>query len=214
MRLYALLAIPLLAACAGGVPDQARIVVAGDSVMAWNRIGGGSVADVLEARLGVAVGDVSLPFAQIAGGRGSLNIPTQLDGVQADWIVLNGGANDLSGGCRNSDCRPVLDRLISEDGQRGAIPELVADLRRRGARVIWADYYTSPRYAGTASEAPYRILEARLARMAASDPGVWLVDMDDVFSPEDASLFAIDRIHPSAKGSARIAGVIAPVIGR
>lgn len=208
------LSLTLLAACGRGVPDQARVVVAGDSIMAWNRVEGASVADRLEARLGQPVGDVSLSFARVAGSSGPLNIPTQLNGVRADWIVLNGGANDLSAGCDCSACGPVLNRLISDDGQRGAIPALVRDLRGRGARVVWADYYTAPRYAGTGCEAPYEVLEARLSRMAAADPGVTLVDMDDAFTPTDLSLFAGDRTHPSAKGSALIADQILPVLQR
>ena len=208
------LAFLFLAACGRDAAEDARIVVAGDSVMAWNSMTGGSVADVLQDRLGEPVGDVSLSFAQVAGGFGALNIPTQLDGVQAEWVVLNGGANDLSRNCDCSDCGPVLDRLISDDGAQGAIPALVADLRGRGARVVWADYYTSPRYAGTSCEAPYQALEVRLSRMAGADAGVTLVDMDDVFSPDDLSLFAADRIHPSQKGSARIARLVAPVLER
>ena len=180
--------------------------------MAWNRGAGGSVADVLQALLKEPVGDVSLSLAQIAGGIGPLNIPAQLDGVTAEWVVVNGGANDLSINCDCSDCGAVLDRLISEDGRQGAIPSLVADLRRKGSRVIWADYYTSPRYAGTTCEAPYRVLEDRLGRMADADAGVALIDMDDVFSPDDLSLFASDKTHPSKKGSARIAKLIASAL--
>ncbi|MBY6152336.1 SGNH/GDSL hydrolase family protein [Vannielia litorea] len=214
MTRWLLLPLLLLAACAPGVPDNARIVVAGDSVMAWNRGSGASVARALQARLGEPVGDVSLPLARVAGGSGSLNIPTQLSGVSAPWVVLNGGANDISASCNCTRCSPVLDRLISDDGRRGAIPALVASLRQRGSRVIWADYYTSPRFAGTACVAPYRELESRLGRMAARDAGVSLVDMDDVFSPADLSLFAADRTHPSPKGSARIAALVAPLLRR
>ena len=211
---WTVLALCLLAACGRTASQDARVVVAGDSVMAWNSMTGGSVADVLQERLGEPVGGVSLSFAQVAGGVGGLNIPTQLDGVQAEWVVLNGGANDLSRNCDCSDCGPVLDRLISDDGTQGAIPALVADLRGRGAQVVWADYYTSPRYAGTACEAPYQALEERLSRMAGADDGVTLVDMDDVFSPDDLSLFAFDRTHPSQKGSARIASLVASVLER
>lgn len=214
MRRWILLTLALLAACGRGVPDDARVVVAGDSVMAWNRGAGGSVADGLRARLGEPVGDVSLPLAQVAGGRGPLNIPAQLSGVQTEWVVLNGGANDLGRGCKCSDCGGVLDRLISEDGAHGAIPALVADLRGRGSRVIWADYYTAPRYAGTTCEAPYRVLETRLRRMAAADWGVTLVDMDDVFRPDDPTLFDPDRTHPSVRGSQRIAALVAPLLAR
>lgn len=214
MKRWIILSLTLLAACGRGVPEGARVVVAGDSVMAWNRTDGASVADGLQARLREPVGDVSLSLARVAGGQGALNIASQLDGVTAPWVVLNGGANDLSGNCDCSDCGPVLDRLISDDGTRGAIPALVADLRGRGSRVIWADYYTSPRYAGTTCEAPYQVLEDRLGRMARADAGVTLVDMDDVFRPDDPSLFASDRTHPSVKGSARIAALIAPVLGQ
>ena len=213
-RVLLILTFALLAACGRGVPDDARIVVAGDSVMAWNRGAGASVADGLRARLEEPVGDVSLPLAQVTGGRGPLNIPAQLSGVRAPWVVLNGGANDLSRNCTCSDCGAVLDRLISEDGARGTIPSLVADLRGRGSRVIWADYYTSPRYAGTTCEAPYQVLETRLRRMAAADEGVTLVDMDEVFRPDDPTLFDADRTHPSVKGSQRIAAQVAPLLAR
>ncbi len=214
LRIILSLSLALLAACGRGVPEEARIVVAGDSVMAWNRSAGASVADQLQARLGEPVGDVSLPLARVMGGAGPLNIPTQLKGLRIESVVLNGGANDLSAQCDCANCGPVLNRLISEDGRRGAIPALVADLRRRGSRVIWADYYTSPRYARTPCAAPYRALEKRLGRMAAADAGVTLVDMDDVFDPDDPSLFATDDTHPSKKGSARIAALIAPVLRR
>ncbi|OWU84177.1 GDSL family lipase [Oceanicola sp. 22II-s10i] len=212
MRYIVLLVFGLLAACSTGVPDGARVVVAGDSVMAWNRVAGGSVADRLQSRLGEPVGDVSIPLAQVTGGVGSLNIPAQLQGLRVPVVVVNGGANDLGVGCSCPDCGAVLDRLISEDGRSGAIPALVADLRGRGSRVIWADYYTSPRYAGTTCEQTYRVLERRLGRMADADPGVTLADMDDVFSPDDPTLFAADRTHPSELGSDRIAGLIAPLL--
>ena len=207
------LTVALAAACGRSVPDDARIVVAGDSVMAWNRSTGASVADGLAAQLGEPVGDVSFALAQVGGGRGPLNIPTQLAGLTPEWVVLNGGANDLSSNCDCSDCGAVLDLMISTDGTKGTIPALVADLRGRGSRVIWADYYTTPRHAGTSCEAPYQVLEDRLGRMAQADAGVTLVNMDDVFRPDDPSLFASDRIHPSEKGSARIAALVAPRLG-
>lgn len=210
MDRWIILTITLLAACARGVPEEARIVVAGDSVMAWNRIQSVSVADRLQESLGEKVGDVSTPGAQITGRGGAFNIPAQLEGLSVEWVVLNGGANDLRSNCDCSDCGPVVEGLISDDGTQGAIPELVADLRRRGSQVIWADYYTSPRFAGTVCEAPYQELEARLRRMAAAKDGVMFVDMDEVFSPDDLSLFASDRTHPSEKGSARIAELVLP----
>ncbi|MHA7877017.1 SGNH/GDSL hydrolase family protein [Roseivivax sp.] len=199
----------LASACGRGVPPGAEIVVAGDSIMAWNRIEGASVADGLEARLGQPVGDVSLPLARVTRARGALSIPNQLTGVSPTWVVLDGGGNDLRGDCGCNDCGAVLDRLLSPDGRSGAIAELVAAQRAKGARVLWADYYTSPIYAGTICRRPYDVLAERLTAMAEADPGVVLADMGAVMPPERAELFAPDRLHPSPQGSARIAAHLA-----
>lgn len=211
MRILILPLILLLAACTAEVPRNARIIVAGDSVMAWNG-SDQNVAAQLQRILDEAVGDVSLSLAQVDGGIGPLNIPEQIDGYAPEWVVLNGGANDLSRNCGCSDCASVLDRLVSPDGTSGAIPDLVAGLRAKGSKVAWVDYYTAPRYAGTTCEAPYDMLETRLLRMAARDTGVTLVDLDRTFRSDDLSLFASDRMHPSAKGSALIAQTVAPVL--
>jgi acyl-CoA thioesterase-1 len=205
----------LLSACGRGIPNDARIVVAGDSVMAWNRVEGASVAHVLRRELEVPVGDVSMPFARIVDGRAAagLDITAQVRGVEGvDWVLLNGGANDLYSDCGCSGCGPVLDRLIGSDGTGGAIPEMVGGLRASGARVVWAAYYTSPRYAGTACVAPFDELKARLGRMAAADDGVILADMGRVLPSNDLALFARDRVHPSEQGSDRMGRLLADVL--
>jgi len=217
MRLFtAFFLVLLTAACGRGVPDGARIVVAGDSVMAWNRGQDAGVADRLAQQLSQPVGDVSLPYASVTGstGSGPLDISRQVRSLSARWVVMNGGANDLGIGCSGTETGAILNRLISADGQSGAIPEVVAGLRARGVRVLWADYYTSPRYAGTPCGRVYDQMAGRTARMAAADAGVVYVDMGDVVSPTDLSLFARDRIHPSPAGSARIATLIEEALRR
>lgn len=211
MKLWFVLFL-LVAACGRAVPDNARIVIAGDSIMAWNRSQGGAVAQQLEPRLGEQVGDVSLAFARVSGGQGPLNIANQLANVRADWIVLNGGANDLGRACGCSGCLPALRRLVSEDGTRGDIPELVTQLRSRGAKVLWVDYYTAPRFAGTRCDTLYQTFQNRLQRMALADAGVVMLDLDTVFDPDDLRLFDRDRVHPSLAGSRKIAQEIARVI--
>ena len=211
MRKLFLPLLLLLAACVAEVPRNARIIVAGDSVMAWNGASR-NVAAQLQRILGEPVGDVSLSLARVDGGIGPLNIPQQINAHAPEWVVLNGGANDLSQNCGCSDCAPVLDQLVSTDGRSGAIPDLVASLRAKGSKVVWVDYYTAPRYAGTTCEAPYQALEMRLSRMAARDAGVTLVDLDQSFRHDDLLLFANDRIHPSTKGSALIAHSIAQIL--
>ncbi|MFZ5963388.1 SGNH/GDSL hydrolase family protein [Thalassococcus sp. BH17M4-6] len=215
MRRIAVAVLLLLtAACGRGVPDDAQIVVAGDSVMAWNRVQGAGVADQLSERLAQPVGDVSLPYASVTGstGSGPLDISRQVSGLSARWVVMNGGANDLGVGCSGAGTGAILNRLISADGRTGAIPDMVAKLRARNVRVLWADYYTSPRFVGTPCGRVYDQMAGRTARMAAADPGVFYVDMGDVVQPADASVFARDRIHPSHEGSARIAALIADAL--
>lgn len=198
-----------LGACGRGVPEDARIVVAGDSVMAWNRLEGGSVADHLSAALAEPVGDLSLPYARVTAGRGALNIATQVRGLNAPWVVLNGGANDLGVNCARGG---ALESLVSADGQSGAIPEMLRGLTARGSRVIWADYYTSPQFAGTPCAALYQTMQARLSRMATALPGVTLVDMGRVLPASERALFAGDGIHPAPEGSRRIAALVAEAL--
>lgn len=202
-----------LGACGRGVPDDARVVVAGDSVMAWNRVEGASVADGLSRALDVPVGDVSLPYASVSGvtGAGPLNIARQVGGLDAPWVVVNGGANDLGIGCGRAN-QGMLEALITPDGSKGAIPNLVRGLTARGSRVVWADYYTSPKFAGTACARLYADMEQRLGRMAAIMPAVLMVDMGDVIATSDPAMFDSDRIHPSPEGSRRIAALVAEAI--
>jgi len=212
MRLVGLLICLALAACGRSVPPGARIVVAGDSVMAWNRNSGGSVADNMSALLREPVGDVATSLARVTEGVGPLSIPSQVARLSAEWVILDGGANDLREECGCTRCDTVLDELVSEDGRSGAVPRLVDGLRGRGSKVIWADYYTAPRYAGTICVGPYLEYEARLMRMAARDEGVVLVDLAAVMPSADLSLFAWDKIHPSPTGSARIARLLADTL--
>ncbi|MHA6325022.1 SGNH/GDSL hydrolase family protein [Roseivivax sp. CAU 1753] len=215
MRLrLAFLLISLTAACGRGVPEGAQIVVAGDSVMAWNRVQGASVADGVSQRLGQTVGDVSLPGASVTGSSGvaALNISRQVADLSPRWVVMNGGANDLGVGCSGSETGAILDRLVSADGTSGAIPRMVSGLRARGVLVLWADYYTSPKYAGTLCGQIYDQMGARTSRMAARDSGIVFVDMGAVVPASNLGLFAGDRVHPSAQGSDRIAGLVADAL--
>jgi hypothetical protein len=79
----------------------------------------------------------------ISGALG-LNITKQFRQGDWDWAVLNGGGNDLWLGCGCMRCAGKLDRLISRDGRRGAIPGFVSRLRQSGAQVIYVGYLRTP----------------------------------------------------------------------
>ena len=193
-----------------------RILVIGDSVAAWN---GHGVADAIEDALGVDVrsnarSGANMSTSGLAGRLIGGEIPPQLKGGPWDWVVMIGGANDLIGECRCGACGRVLSSLVSEDGARGEVPALVSQARAAGARVVWADYYLSNRGLDgpQACIRDYEMFEDRTRRMAASDPGILWVDMEDVIDPRDRDDFAFDRVHPSAIGSAKIGALIAQAI--
>lgn len=217
----ALLALALLFGCGEPVSQGtgARILVVGDSMFATNRANNAAVADVLEAELGTEVLDRSVFAARyfhplpISGAAG-LRLTTQYREGDWDWVVMNGGGNDLLLGCGCSLCQGVLDRLVSKDGRSGAIPAYVARIRESGARVIYAGYLRNPgmatpiKHCGPAGNE----LDRRLTLMAGFDAGVTFVPMADLVPYRDGSYHGLDRIHPSFKGSRGIGQRIAAVI--
>lgn len=210
------LLIGATAACTPLSQPDARIVVAGDSVLAWNRTKNASVAQHLRRTLNVGVSDQSVAGARFthpntARAAIGFDITRQLRGVRASWVVLDGGANEFGSECRCGACDGVVDTLISADGTRGEIPDTVADLRASGARVLWATYYTAPREGGPfAGCTPhFEELERRIKTMAAGRPGVFTFDMSTAMPTDRVDLFDVDQVHPNPDGSARIADGIA-----
>ncbi|MBE0454301.1 MAG: SGNH/GDSL hydrolase family protein [Roseovarius sp.] len=197
----------------------------GDSLFAMHKLAGQSVGATLRSTLAEPVVDNSIAGARffyklpISGAIG-LSIPKQHRGGSWDWVVLNGGGNDLWLGCGCSRCERRMDRLISENGRRGAIPGLVSRLRQSGAQVIYVGYLRTP---GVNSPIEHCVdegdeMDARMARLAALDQGVHFVPLADMVPHGDLSYHAMDRIHPSMKASRaiglRIARLIAETEGR
>ena len=212
----------LLASCTDITPrGGGDILVLGDSVMAWNGTKNASIGDELGRILNRDVTSKAVPGAQfnnasgVAGAVG-FDIQRQYQKGRWKWVVVNGGANDLSADCGCGACAPFVEALIGADATSGAMPDFMRKLRAEtGAQVIWMGYYAG---SGSSSFAGCRDdlveIESRIARFAATQSGVHFVDAEDVIDRGDATLFAPDDIHPSAKGSARIADQLAQVIRR
>ncbi|MFW8595792.1 SGNH/GDSL hydrolase family protein [Cribrihabitans neustonicus] len=213
--------ILLLTSCAAPVPPggKAHILVMGDSLLAWNRLSGNSIADAVEDALGRPVADRSVSGARhiyrlpLTGAAG-LNIARQYRPGPWKWIIVNGGGNDLWLGCGCVACKGKLDRLISEDGESGAIPDLLTQLRSTGARVIYVGYLRSPGRGSLIEHCRDEgdTLERRFARHAESDPGVFFVSLKDMVPQGDRSYHAPDMIHPSVKASREIGSRLAAII--
>jgi lysophospholipase L1-like esterase len=199
-------------------PD-ARILVMGDSMLAWNGGTGQAVSDAMESALKEPVVNRSVIAARMIyplplTGAAGLNIPKQFRPGDWDWIVVNGGGNDLWLGCGCIACTRKLDRLAAKDASDGAIPDLIAQLRATGARVIYTGYLRSP---GRGSPIDHckkdgQELDRRVALLAEENEGVFFLSLDGLVPHGDLSFHAIDRIHPSIKGSAAIGARIATLI--
>lgn len=216
-----LLACVALFGCTEPVPSSgvARIIATGDSMLAWNAASNRSVVAELEKRLGMQVVDRSVVGARyhyvlpVSGSLG-VRIGAQYVSGPWNWVVMNGGGNDLWLGCGCRKCEAQLDRLISADGSSGTVVASVNRARADGARVAFVGYLRTPGQASVIDHCRTwgDKYEARLARMAARDDGITFVSVADLVPNGDLSFHDVDRIHPSPKGSAAIANRIASVL--
>lgn len=195
------------------------VLVIGDSLLAWNGGSKRAVSDVMEQQLDVPVVDRSVSAARMLynlpiSGAAGLSIPKQVIKGDWDWVVVNGGGNDLWLGCGCVLCSRKMNRLVSPDGSSGAIPDLVAKLRASGSKVIYTGYLRSP---GMGSPIEHckddgEELDQRVIQMAAQDEGVFFLSLADLVPQGDRSYHAVDRVHPSVKGSAAIGDRISQLI--
>lgn len=219
LQLSALLFI--LAGCGETIPkgETPRILAMGDSMMAWNAGDDQGIADGVEQMLREPVIDRSVAGARvlyhlpITGAMG-MNISKQYVPGKWDWVIINGGGNDLWLGCGCRRCDNKMNRMITADGQQGEIAKMVRRIRAAGAQVIYVGYLRSP---GVNSIIEHcrnegNELERRLGQMAKADRGVHFVSLQDLVPHGDRSYHGLDRIHPSKKASAAIARRIVTVI--
>ena len=199
--------------------ETARIMAMGDSFFAFYRTSQQSIPDVVASSLKKPVINRAVSGARIIyrlpiSGSMGFSIGKQYRPGQWDWVLMNGGGNDLWLGCGCGECDTKMDKLISKDGSRGEIPKLVAKVRRGKSRVIYVGYLRSPGFGspieGCRDEGDE--LERRLAAMAKQDRGVWFLPVKDLVKPGDKSYHAADRIHPSLKASREIGKRIARLI--
>ncbi|MEL6377537.1 MAG: SGNH/GDSL hydrolase family protein [Pseudomonadota bacterium] len=191
----------------------------GDSLLAVHGNTGNGVADAMERHLGEPVIDRSVIGARFIyplpiSGAAGMSIPKQYREGNWDWIVVNGGGNDILFGCGCGPCKRRIDRLISEDGRKGVIPGFIGRMRSTGAKVIYVGYLRTP---GTTSLIEFcvdegRKMDERAAKLAELDGGVYFVELSDLVPYGDFSFHALDTIHPSIKGSNAIAERLAGLI--
>lgn len=198
-----------------------NVLVLGDSILAWHRAAGQSVADQLAAAASLKVKNKSVPGARfshsgVLAAATGFDIRRQMRRGKWDVIVLDGGGNDLMGECGCRACDAVLDQLISDDGRRGEIPSFVGRLAQSGARIYWLDYYDVPTVGGPFAPCAdeLAILSQRLQRLAPRLKAMTYLSGKAVIDPDDLSHYDRDRLHPSRKGAALLGRYLAREITR
>lgn len=214
-RWLVLLALPLIVANCSFVPPSADgdadIIVVGDSILAWHRGSGRSIPDVVEQASGLSVSNVAVNGARFLGAG---NIPSQFVAGSWDWVIIDGGGNDLLPSCATPNANAILNALISQDGRNGAIPNFVNSVATGGTRVIVLGYYPVSARGGQFQPciSVLNELAARQARMAATNPAVLFVDSGQVISANDSASYAPDLVHPSPRGAALIGQLLSSTI--
>ncbi len=199
--------------------DGPRILAMGDSLMAWHTTSGRSIAHALAEELGEPVTNRAISGARVVyklplTGAMGMKIANQYQPGEWDWVVVNGGGNDLWLGCGCIRCDGKLNKLISPDGRRGEIPRLVSDLRDTGAQVIYVGYLRSPGVGSLIEHCRDEgdELETRVAKLAELLDGVHFLSLADMVPNGDRSYHAADMIHPSIKASREIGQSVAAII--
>jgi lysophospholipase L1-like esterase len=211
----------LFSAC--GSDDDAEILVIGDSILAWNAEEQASIGDVIGQTLEREVLIAAVPGARFANpdelaARQGLDIRRQYDLVDrppVDWVVLDGGGNDLGESCECGECSAQLDELISADGTSGTMVDFVSEVAAAGSNVMFVGYYDVPPDAWFGFNQCNDVLgeqDRRLDAMAQSIDGVWFVDASEVVTADNAAAYAEDRLHPSIEGSRLVGLLVADAI--
>lgn len=178
------------------------------------------MSGALERRIDERVTDRSVVGARfnyalpITGAMG-LNVSKQYVSGAWDWVIINGGGNDLLFGCGCVACDHTIEKLISADGRYGKIPALVRKARSENARVILVGYLHSPGVPSLVDGCRNddNELQRRISKIPALDDGVFYVRASDIVGSGDTSFHSGDRVHPSVKGSAALAQRIAEIVG-
>lgn len=199
--------------------DGPRILAMGDSAMAWHNFSGRSIPDTVARELNEDVSNNAIGGARVIyklpiSGAAGMKIANQYRKGDWDWILVNGGGNDLWLGCGCMACENKMNRMISADGRKGAIPHMLDSLRKTGAQVVYVGYLRSP---GAWSPIEHcrdegDELEARVSRLADILPDVHFVSVADMVPHGDRSYHGVDMIHPSVKASTEIGQRVATLI--
>jgi hypothetical protein len=191
-----------------GPPADTDIFAVGDSVFDWHSEDGLSAPDRIGVELGLKVFNASVSGAEMSVDSGR-SISDQYVSGDWDWVVMDGGGNDLNDRCGCGECDAVQDQVES------AFADFVAERRSEGLSVVIWGYYGIPDGAefgfARCTEAVTE-LSRRQQALAATDEGVLWVDGRQAIDGQNSAHFDEDNVHPSVQGSRIIGAQIAEAI--
>jgi acyl-CoA thioesterase I len=206
------LLLPLLFGCTGkdadrGDIEEAKIFAVGDSIFEWS-LGDLSAPEVVGSQLQKPVYNAAISGAMMSDDSWN-SIPNQYQAGNWDWVILDGGANDLNDLCGCQQCDEVqadIDQVLRD---------FVAARRSEGIGVVIWGYYgipTDAEYGFDRCGESVTELSQRQQSIADTDEGVYFVDGRTEITGEDLSFYDDDNIHPSMLGSETIGVQIATAI--
>ena len=134
------------------------------------------------------------------GADGITDIRDQYVPETWDWVVMDGGGNDLNEKCSCNDCNATMDSLISQDGNVGEIPLLINRMLADGSKVVFMQYPEIPadaQFGFAACDDEFTEMTFRLNQFALNTQHLWLVLASDVVPIGDASYFDDDFVYPT-----------------
>lgn len=203
-----------LALPSAATEEPRRVLVVGDSLLDWHRIRGNSIPQVLARKTGWDVRNRAASGAKMyltgANDNPRSVIPAQYEDGNWDWVVVNGGANDLLTKCGCRRCDKVISGIISKDGKSGILPDLVRRARSDGAQVVMIGYIGNPRtnlFSGCKDDVEE--MARRQQVLANSAREISYFSARSAVDINSRSSFALDGFRPSKKSTRRIGAQLA-----
>lgn len=182
------------------------LLAIGDSVIEWN-IGHGSVPENIGKIMGVSVYNAAISGSMMTTGE-DWSIPNQFIEQDWEWVIMDGGANDLNELCSCGPCESVQMNLANETAR------LVERIRETGSNVVIWGYYGISSEAeefGNCNESIEQLSEMQRLLAVETDGVIWVNGKEEI-DGTDLSYYDDDLIHPSLKGGEAIAQQIVNAI--
>lgn len=217
-------AVLLAVLCAGCGPgagkqpcsdDSSDILVLGDSIFRYHAEECASIPDIAGEALGHPMRSEARSGARVTAGGLYMfgDLYGQYEPGRWEWLVIEGGINDLRGRCGSERADEILDELVSADGADGEVPWLIDDALASGAQVALVGYYPvldDAKFKFGDCNPELKELRERYTAAAGTRDGVIFVDPGLVVSPEQTpEAYLDDGVHPSEEGSRLVGELLA-----